>query len=82
MEIAATDYIHRGNTYVLRKALNMDDPESWQSLWTNKYGTIIGFPWEDMYGEHAKEAEESYMTLMEAIKKRIPRCPHCGEFLY
>ena len=50
MELEATEWVHRGNRYVRRDALSISDPESWVRLWKDKFGTISGFPWEDVYG--------------------------------
>ena len=45
--LEATEWIHREGMYSLRSALNIDDPESWQSLWMNKFGSMIGFPYKE-----------------------------------
>ena len=52
--IEATNYIHRGKMLILRSALNIDDLESWQSLWIKKFGNMKGFPYEQL-GFHVPE---------------------------
>lgn len=36
--LTATQYVKRGPMIVLREGLDDDDPESWPSLWREKFG--------------------------------------------
>jgi len=45
--LEATEWVHHGGIATRRSALNIDDPESWQSLWMNKFGSMIGFPYKE-----------------------------------
>lgn len=82
MQIAATEYVRDGEMMVLRSALNPFHPESWESLWTKKYGTIAGFPWEELYKNKWKEAKEQYYIESKARTENIGKCPVCGSFFY
>jgi len=72
MDIQATEYIHRNGSLVLRKALPYSDPESWQSLWKDKFGSLEEFPYEDLYEEDLPQEE--------LIKMGIMKCPTCKRY--
>lgn len=71
--LEATNYVHRGNSIILRSALPFSDSESWVSLWKNKFGNLEGFPWEDVFGDTPSHSELIRMGLVE--------CPLCGRGL-
>lgn len=48
--LSATAWVKRGGMMINRDALSLRDPESWIQLWKDKFGTITGFPWKEVYG--------------------------------
>jgi hypothetical protein len=48
MSIEATEYVKRGIWLLRRSGLPERDPESWQSLWRAKYGSLDGFPYDEV----------------------------------
>ena len=80
--IEATNYIHRGGWILLRQGLLFSDSESWQSLWVAKYGSIVDFPWEELYGKCWRETRDEYVTKAFIISREKPTCPHCREPLF
>lgn len=48
--LEATEYVRRNGAIILRQALPRNDPESWESLWKNKFGSMASFPYSSLYG--------------------------------
>lgn len=46
--IEASVWVKRGIMLVRREYLDVDDPESWFSLWKNKYGSLDDFPFDQL----------------------------------
>lgn len=69
--IQATQWVKSGGGMITnRNYLNLNHPESWVSLWKKKYGDLLEFPWEQVYGRVPTEKE-----LFDA---GIRICPVCG----
>jgi len=46
--LKVTRYVSKGAMLVLREALPPEDPDSIESLWVKRYGSLDGFPWEEL----------------------------------
>jgi len=64
--IEATNYIRRGEMGILRSALPRTDPESWESLWKDKYGSLDDFPYYELFG-----VEPLFRMTRETLKEVI-----------
>jgi hypothetical protein len=71
MTVSATQWVRRGTMVVNRDCLAPIDKESWVSLWFAEYGTLDGFPWEDVYG--ATPSSE------DLARWGFATCPVCGQ---
>lgn len=46
--IEASVWVKRGSMLIRRECLDIDDTESWLSLWINKYGSLTDFPFDEL----------------------------------
>lgn len=75
--LALTVYVKRGVMIVLREALDVTDPESWPMKWKEKFGSVDGFPWTELYGKFADDARRTFFR--KTGPKAYKYCPCCGE---
>lgn len=61
--IEETNYVKFGDMLVLRSGLSRNHPESWESLWKKKYGSLDEFPYYEIYG-----IEPSFRMTRDSLK--------------
>lgn len=66
MSVEASEYIRRNGAIILRQALPKEDPESWESLWKNKYGSMRQFPYYELY-----KCEPLFRVTIETLNEII-----------
>lgn len=77
--LALTEWVKRGDMIVRREALDLNDPEAWPMKWQDKFGSVDGFPWTEIYGTFADSARKEFFRKISPVGYKY--CPCCGEEL-
>ncbi len=77
--IQATEWIGvgKGGMITRRSSLPPTHPESWFSLWMQKYGSLEDFPWESM-GEGWENGPPRGFPWEAFGLNPFKKCPMCG----
>lgn len=67
--IEASVWVKRGSMLQRRDYLSPDDPESWESLWFNKYGSLQDFPFEEVYKDEDLRMRRMLRTVPTELLK-------------